>query len=791
MLKTKYPLPLILILLLTFTLIGDCNNLPFAGNGISNPFYGAFISPTAYYYNGVTYVVWQGKDLKPYIDCYNHSTKMWHGSVKISDSHLTDDDHGNPAVIVDDSGYIHVFFGSHSSPGKYSKSTNTEDITGWTAQTDIGSQITYPSLIKTSEGILYLVSREKIGLQLGVNYRDSSDWTTSQIIISVETDLDAIYHSNIEYDSTNERIHITWCYWDASETERVNIYHAYLRLSDSHMYAMDGTDLGTEITRVESDADCKIVDSGVYGVGISIVHLDSSNYPYIVYHTDTATGWEHQFIYWSGSAWESAVKITDADNAANGADFIVNSSTSIDAYCITSATDDRGGDLERWHWNGSSWSKISTILQKSDVEYDGLNNPNVVVNGVSALQCVFSDTDDQVYSHHDLEIFAVDSSDNFVTSKIDWLNYDYRIELKIEDYAGDIGAEVTWFPVTIFLKDANGDSTKIFEEIGNNCRKMAITKADGTTELKGEIEGWNYDAGTPANSTGLIHTSADGWVINANTSVWIYYDNDHADNANVDAINTAAGAAVWDGNFKAVYHMADATTSTILDSTSNSNDGTKKAANEPVEATGKVGEGQDFDGADDYIACGDINELESANEVTCEVVCKIDDYDTTYLRMLNKASSTAAADRTVDFQIYGTNESIIFYAGGGGVTSDNSEVAVATWFYLVGTAKMDIGAESDEMELFKNGVSIKTTAIRTLAPVDSDTHQLYIGSYDPTLLDTREFDGIINEVRISITRRADAWIKGTHNSLWDSLLTYGSEESAAVKTNIMFIFGDF
>ncbi|GAH99296.1 unnamed protein product, partial [marine sediment metagenome] len=82
----------------------------------------------------------------------------------------------------------------------------------------------------------------------------------------------------------------------------------------------------------------------------------------------------------------------------------------------------------------------------------------------------------------------------------DWLSgWDKRIELAIDDYASDIGASVTWFPVTIFLKDTNGDSTKIFEEIGNNYRKMAITQNDGTTELKGEIEGWNYDAGTPAN----------------------------------------------------------------------------------------------------------------------------------------------------------------------------------------------------------------------------------------------------------------------------------------------------
>lgn len=361
-----------------------------------------------------------------------------------------------------------------------------------------------------------------------------------------------------------------------------------------------------------------------------------------------------------------------------------------------------------------------------------------------------------------------------------WLaGWDFRIELAIGDYAGDIGAEVVWFPTTIFLKDANGDSTKVFLEVGANSRKIAITKADGDTELKGEIEDWSYDAGTPANSTAIIHTSATGWTINANTSIYLYYDIDHADNTNVDVINTVAGAAVWDGNFKAVYHMVD-DNGNIDDSTSNNNDGTKLGAGQPAEIAGKVGQGQDFDGADDYIACGDINDFDSANEITVEVIAKLDDFDTSYPRLLCKASGTLSGDRTLDLYGFTDDDSVRFMAGGTELASDASEIALATWYYFVATTKMDIGAGSDEMELFKNGASIKSDNTLTLAPTDSDTHQVYIGSFDPTVLNTREWDGIIDEARLSITRRTDAWIKGTYNSLYDTLLTYGSEETVPV-----------
>jgi hypothetical protein len=58
---------------------------------------------------------------------------------------------------------------------------------------------------------------------------------------------------------------------------------------------------------------------------------------------------------------------------------------------------------------------------------------------------------------------------------------------------------------------------------------------------------------------------------------------------------------VWDANYVAVYHMNDVTTSTIKDSTSNANNGTKKGANEPIQADGKIGKAQDFDGSNDHI----------------------------------------------------------------------------------------------------------------------------------------------------------------------------------------------
>ena len=136
-----------------------------------------------------------------------------------------------------------------------------------------------------------------------------------------------------------------------------------------------------------------------------------------------------------------------------------------------------------------------------------------------------------------------------------WLSgWDKRIKLTIDQTKIDT-QDLTWFPVTVFLSPTHGDC--VFDELAADANrfKIAFTKADGETQLYGEIEKWD-----DANESAVIHVSRDGWVISntVNTDFYMYYDKDHADNTTyIGDINSTPGAAVWDGNFKAVYHMND------------------------------------------------------------------------------------------------------------------------------------------------------------------------------------------------------------------------------------------
>jgi len=142
-----------------------------------------------------------------------------------------------------------------------------------------------------------------------------------------------------------------------------------------------------------------------------------------------------------------------------------------------------------------------------------------------------------------------------------WLSdWRYRIPITIDaDKFDNHATEFTavGFPYAIHVGSSvgqsNQDLTTIFDKIGSNSLKMAITEDDGTTECYFEIERWDN-----SNKKGLIwFQSSDADYSSGDYTFYIYFDNTQPDN------NTYGGTLgnrgeVWTARYKAVYHMADA-----------------------------------------------------------------------------------------------------------------------------------------------------------------------------------------------------------------------------------------
>ena len=173
--------------------------------------------------------------------------------------------------------------------------------------------------------------------------------------------------------------------------------------------------------------------------------------------------------------------------------------------------------------------------------------------------------------------------------KIDW-----QMEVKLDDTFTTntlIKKEWEWWNVSYgFKREINCTNL-------DDLTPIVINGSNGFT-INGEKQiVWTYCSGT---GTALyLHNSSDytAYVV-ANDTTQLPHEVEFGNGTSYNPEN------VYDSNFVGVWHKNDITTSSINDSTANSNDGTKGSANQPVEIDGKIGKAQNYSGGNYYINIG-------------------------------------------------------------------------------------------------------------------------------------------------------------------------------------------
>jgi len=377
--------------------------------------YGTYhhIRPQAIRYVGTndrTYIVYNDVGFDPNILYYDHTTGTLSSAVQIAESPI-DDHHSAASLLIDQNGYLHVFYGAHNSALKHAKSDNPEDISSWTVQADVDSEATYPIARVADDGTIYVFFRGRItGLDgriesMRVSNDNGATWGPRKDIIDFSSDYnDGVYHGQVILgsESPTQFIHIIWTWFDESAATRHNVYYAYSPDGGDTWYAKNGTDLGATITKDEADANCLVYDStgdppieyldGNYVTAqAKDLRLDASNEPLILFSHSIAGGQ----LQWCFAKWNSETNSWDVYNITTttvplqwgSLDHI--SSNDIEAYLITGGTEAHvlGKNLELWKSvdGGVSWSLAKTIV--GDVN---CSNPQLVNNYSSDLKVVWS-----------------------------------------------------------------------------------------------------------------------------------------------------------------------------------------------------------------------------------------------------------------------------------------------------------------------------------------------------------------------------------------------------------------
>ncbi|MCD4760927.1 DUF2341 domain-containing protein, partial [bacterium] len=324
-----------------------------------------------------------------------------------------------------------------------------------------------------------------------------------------------------------------------------------------------------------------------------------------------------------------------------------------------------------------------------------------------------------------------------------WWNSSWAFKKQITIDHTKVDAALANFPVLIDLSS----DTSLANYAQNDGNDISFIASDETTQLDHEIEGFNGTTGELQAWVEIPSLSAS-----SDTVIYMYYGNSIC-GSQEDV------SGVWDSDHKTVHHLKDLTTSTTEDSTSNNNDGTKRAANEPIEATGEIGKAQSFDGTNDYVKITN-NVTPSPTSLTISSWIKKESGGHTYECALHKGSANTIGSSdywlgvdNVDYltATIGANRSGIGWSAGR-ITPLTAAI-YGEWYHLAATW------DGSVVRVYLNGAYNKQYALTSYSSLTTPTR--FGSSADGTFY---QFRGVVDEIRISDTARSAGWIKTSYNN---------------------------
>ncbi|MBN2240508.1 MAG: S8 family serine peptidase [Dehalococcoidales bacterium] len=413
---------------------------------------------------------------------------------------------------------------------------------------------------------------------------------------------------------------------------------------------------------------------------------------------------------------------------------------------------------------GNQWVDIGTVAAVYMTPDEGYHISGIIDNG-QLVTAVNPYIIEEVFVNHSLNVIF--------SNVFELRNPVYEITLD----ASKIDSNLTHFPVLIHLSNSCGqneqDLTGIFDEVGDNSKKIAVTQADKNTQLFVEVESWNA-----TSEEAWLWVSGDNWTLSSseNTTLFLYCDNDMPDNTQfVGVAGSTPGQAVWDENFIMVQHMGNGANSTVTDSTANGNTGAKKSLTEPDQNNSLIGQTQTYDGTDDLITLNDNPSLHSSSAVTVEALTNMLQPVVNYETIAGQWDTGASQREWMLCGYPADYDRLCFYASNDGTWNPGHQYAIQSNDYIIDGSLHLFAATWDAGtgQLYLDGSPISQSAVYSgITTLHNSTAKFGIGAGQSSGSGQRHISGNMTELRVSDIARSAAWMKATWYSSMDDLVRY-------------------
>ncbi|HUS80505.1 MAG TPA: BNR-4 repeat-containing protein, partial [Armatimonadota bacterium] len=281
---------------------GKANLLPGQGAVYSGPMatYCVWHRPMAIFRPEVnrSFFVYGNADNSPTISFYDHASGSFAYPVVLG-SNPDGDAHRNPTLLIDEAGYLHVFYGAHGHQTHVLRSERPWDITAWAEAAQIEDPGTsYPQPWQLLPGEIFVSYRQAPGWRFRMSADGARSWRDPVDIVNFGCPDDArgcaecsIYGITVaEGGDYPRRLHFAWSRLGGGTPEeieskhlwarRYNVYYACSDDGGSTWKRSDGSRYELPINEEQAE---KIWDCGQRGIWLTDIQVDSRGNPYILF----------------------------------------------------------------------------------------------------------------------------------------------------------------------------------------------------------------------------------------------------------------------------------------------------------------------------------------------------------------------------------------------------------------------------------------------------------------------------------------------------------------------------
>ena len=312
------------------------------------------------------------------IGIYDHSKNLVSKPTVVNDKQGVDDPHDNPAIAMDDDGYIWVFVSGRntSRPGFKYRSSKPYDIDSFEPITEEIMTYPQPKYIP-GKGFLHLFTKYTGVRELYFETSpDGVTWTEDKKLAGIKRPADK---NSGHYQISGQRgekivFFFNW-HPNGNVDLRTNIY--YLQTTDFGKTWTDvqGNPIEIPVTDVASPTLVKEYFSQGQNVYIKDVNFDENGNPVALYlsgpgHQPGPKNGPRQWsvIHWTGTEWKNYPITTSDHNYDTGSLFVKGKEWTVVAPTENSPQKwGAGGEVVMWKSTnkGLSWTKAKQITQGS------------------------------------------------------------------------------------------------------------------------------------------------------------------------------------------------------------------------------------------------------------------------------------------------------------------------------------------------------------------------------------------------------------------------------------------